>query len=162
MKGSEVEGRSSAKSDRQRAPFPATPPGQGIRDERPTSSGDPSGRLAQGSARGTARRCEQVLEFGRLVLVGVALTDRLSRGESAEQGVRVATKRWNDLAPRVRRLIVVTGVIEGVLKIAALIDLARRPPADVRGSKARWAAAISLANSAGAVPIIYFRYGRRR
>lgn len=74
----------------------------------------------------------------------------------------MATKRWNDLDPRVRRLIVVTGVIEGVLKVAALIDLARRPAADVRGSKAPWAAAISLANSAGAVPIVYFRYGRRR
>ncbi|MGA8208772.1 MAG: hypothetical protein WB441_04390 [Nocardioidaceae bacterium] len=74
----------------------------------------------------------------------------------------MATQRWNDLDPRVRRLVVVAGVIEGVLKIAALIDLGRRRPADVRGSKARWAAAISLANSAGAVPIAYFRYGRRR
>ena len=71
-------------------------------------------------------------------------------------------KRWNELDPGVRRLIVLTGVIEGMLKIAALIDLARRPAAEVRGSKAWWAAAIILINSAGAVPIGYFRYGRRR
>jgi hypothetical protein len=59
-------------------------------------------------------------------------------------------------------LIVVTGAFEGVLKVAALIDLARRPSADVRGPKSRWAAAITLINSAGAVPLLYFRYGRRR
>jgi hypothetical protein len=73
-----------------------------------------------------------------------------------------AKKRWSDLDPGVRRLIVVIGAFEGVLKIAALIDLARRPSADVRGSKARWAAAVILLNSAGAVPLLYFRYGRRR
>ena len=73
-----------------------------------------------------------------------------------------AKKRWNDLDPGIRRLIVVSGALEGVLKIAALIDLVRRPSADVRGSKARWAAAIILINSVGAVPILYFRYGRRR
>jgi len=77
-------------------------------------------------------------------------------------GVLVARKRWNELGPRVRRLVVVSGAFEGVLKIAALIDLGRRPSSDVRGSKARWAAAITLINSAGAVPVIYFRYGRRK
>lgn len=73
-----------------------------------------------------------------------------------------AKKRWSDLDPGVRRLIVLTGAIEGALKIAALIDLARRPAAEVRGSKAWWAVAIIVINSAGAVPIGYFRYGRRR
>ncbi|HEU5266372.1 MAG TPA: hypothetical protein VFU35_06710 [Jatrophihabitans sp.] len=61
-----------------------------------------------------------------------------------------------------RRLLVVAAVFEGLLKIAALIDLVRRPSTEVRGSKARWAAAITLINSVGAVPIVYFRYGRRR
>jgi hypothetical protein len=68
----------------------------------------------------------------------------------------------NDLGPGVRRLIVVIGALEGALKIAALVDLVRRPPANVRGSKAGWAAAIIVINSAGAVPLSYFRYGRRR
>jgi hypothetical protein len=52
--------------------------------------------------------------------------------------------------------------IDGALKIAALVDLARRPSDQVRGSKARWAAAVSLTNSFGAVPIAYFVWGRRR
>jgi hypothetical protein len=71
-------------------------------------------------------------------------------------------QKWNDLSPGVRRLIVVSAAIEGVLKTAALIDLVRRPSAEVRGSKVRWAAAIVSINSAGAVPLSYFRYGRRR
>ena len=71
------------------------------------------------------------------------------------------TKKWQDLSPRTRQLIVIGSAFEGVLKIAALADLLRRPPEEVRGSKSRWAAAIILINSLGAVPIIYVRRGRR-
>ncbi len=74
----------------------------------------------------------------------------------------MATKRWQDLSPRTRRFVVVAGAIEGSLKIAALIDLARRPASEIRGSKPRWAAALVLVNSVGAVPIAYFARGRRR
>jgi hypothetical protein len=70
-------------------------------------------------------------------------------------------KRWSELDARTRRLVVASALFEGVLKVAALIDLARRPASEVRGSKARWAAAIVLINSAGAVPITYFVRGRR-
>jgi hypothetical protein len=73
-----------------------------------------------------------------------------------------ARRRWSDLEPRTRRLIVVASAIEGVLKIAALIDLARRPSTEVRGSKRRWAVAVALLNSLGAVPLAYFVWGRRR
>lgn len=58
-------------------------------------------------------------------------------------------------------MIMIGGAVEGVLKIAALVDLARRPPEKVRGPKRRWAAAIILINSAGAVPITYFAHGRQ-
>ena len=71
-------------------------------------------------------------------------------------------RKWDDLDPRTRRLIVVVGAIEGVLKLAALVDLARRPSNQVRGSKARWAAGVSLTNSLGLVPIAYFMWGRRK
>ena len=71
-------------------------------------------------------------------------------------------RRWQDLDPRARRAITVLGAVEGTLKVAALVDLARRPAAQVRGSKTRWAVAITLVNSAGAVPILYFLRGRRR
>jgi hypothetical protein len=73
----------------------------------------------------------------------------------------MARTRWSDLSPNTRRLIIVLGAVDGILKLAALVDLARRPAADVRGSKARWALAVTLINSAGAVPIAYFVHGRR-
>lgn len=71
-------------------------------------------------------------------------------------------KRWSDLSPGARRFVLVGGAVEGVLKVAALADLARRPAEQVRGPKVSWAAAIVLVNSVGAVPIAYFVYGRRR
>jgi hypothetical protein len=70
--------------------------------------------------------------------------------------------KWSGLSPRTRRLIIVGGVCEGCLKLAALIDLARRPATSVRGSKVRWALAVTLVNSVGTVPIAYFVYGRRK
>ena len=73
-----------------------------------------------------------------------------------------ARKKWGDLSPRTRRLVVVASAIEAVLKVAALIDLARRPADRVHGSKAAWAAAVSLINSLGAVPVAYFAWGRRK
>ena len=71
-------------------------------------------------------------------------------------------KTWSDLSPRTRRLIVVASAVEGVLKIAALVDLARRPASEVRGSKVKWGVAVTLINSLGAVPIAYFAFGRRK
>jgi hypothetical protein len=72
------------------------------------------------------------------------------------------SKKWNELDPRARRLVIVAGVIDGVLRVAALVDIARRPAKEVRGSKARWAVAVALINSLGAVPVAYFGWGRRR
>jgi hypothetical protein len=74
----------------------------------------------------------------------------------------MAKKRWSDLSPRAKRFILISGTFEGVLKIAALVDLRKRPAAQIRGSKRRWAAAIVLINSMGAVPIAYFVRGRIR
>ena len=69
-------------------------------------------------------------------------------------------RRWDELSLRTRRLIMAGAAVEGVLKIAALVDLVRRPVAEVRGSKKTWAVAIVLINSAGVVPLLYFRRGR--
>ena len=74
----------------------------------------------------------------------------------------MAKRRWSDLSERQRRVIAVTGAAEAVLKIAALVDLRRRPAEQVKGSKAIWAAALVLVSSAGALPIAYFVLGRRR
>ena len=59
-------------------------------------------------------------------------------------------------------MILAVGAIEGLLKIAALFDLRRRPASEVRGSKRLWSLAIAFVNSAGVVPIAYFVRGRRR
>jgi hypothetical protein len=71
-------------------------------------------------------------------------------------------KRWSQLSPRTRRAIVVTGTIEGGLKLVALRDLRRRPAEQVRGSKKKWATALVFVNSGGALPLAYFLRGRRR
>ena len=74
----------------------------------------------------------------------------------------VAKKSRKNLSPRARRLLIIGGVLEGVLKIAALIDLGRRPATEIQGSKRRWVVAVALINSIGAVPIAYFVWGRRK
>jgi hypothetical protein len=68
---------------------------------------------------------------------------------------------WNNLSPRTRKLIIAVAVAETGLKAAVLIDLRRRPAAEIRGPKRAWAAAM-LANSAGLLPLSYFAFGRRR
>jgi hypothetical protein len=70
-------------------------------------------------------------------------------------------KRWKQLSEGQRRLILVAASAEGALKVAALIDLKRRPAAQVRGPKPLWAVGVLLVNSVGLLPIAYFRYGRR-
>jgi len=71
-------------------------------------------------------------------------------------------KRWNELRLRTRRLIIVAATFDCLLKVAALIDLARQPANEVRGTKTKWATAIVLVNSGGVLPIYYFARGRRR
>jgi hypothetical protein len=70
-------------------------------------------------------------------------------------------RRWSDLSPGSRRLIIAVGVAEAGLKAAALIDIRRRPASEIRGPKWAWIAAL-LVNSAGLIPLSYFAYGRRR
>ncbi|TDO66810.1 hypothetical protein EV651_104377 [Kribbella sp. VKM Ac-2571] len=70
-------------------------------------------------------------------------------------------KRWADLSSRQQRLVVAGAVAESVLKAVALADLARRPASQVRGPKPLWALALTLLNSLGAAPIIYWLYGRK-
>jgi hypothetical protein len=73
----------------------------------------------------------------------------------------MTVKKWSDLSPRARKALLVAGGIEGILKVAALVDLKRRPADRVRGSKRAWGLAITFVNSCGAVPLAYFARGRR-
>ncbi|MCW2634856.1 MAG: hypothetical protein JWQ99_1223 [Blastococcus sp.] len=74
----------------------------------------------------------------------------------------MARRRWSDLSQRSRRLIVLGAVVEGVLKIAALRDIRRRPATRIRGPKWAWLTAVTLVNSVGGAPLAYFLFGRRR
>jgi hypothetical protein len=78
------------------------------------------------------------------------------------EDVMATRKQWSDLSPRTRRLLSVTAVIEGILKLAALIDIKRRPASQIRGPKWLWATAVTVVSSAGVLPISYFVFGRRQ
>jgi len=71
----------------------------------------------------------------------------------------MSNRSWSDLSLRTRRAVVILGVVEAVLTVAAQIDLARRPAALASGSKARWRVLI-MVNLVG--PIAYFVIGRRK
>jgi hypothetical protein len=74
----------------------------------------------------------------------------------------MGARNWSDLSTRSRRLIIAAAVAESLLKTAALVDIARRPASQIRGSKWIWAPAVVVVNSFGGVPLAYFAFGRRR
>jgi hypothetical protein len=76
--------------------------------------------------------------------------------------IMAARKQWSDLSEHTRRLLITAAVAEGILKVAALIDIKRRPPSQIRGPKWIWAGAVAVVSSAGVVPISYFVFGRRQ
>jgi hypothetical protein len=76
--------------------------------------------------------------------------------------VMATRKQRSELSPRTRRLLSVAAVIEGILKLAALIDLKRQPASQIRGPKWLWATAVAVISSAGVLPISYFVFGRRQ
>jgi len=71
-------------------------------------------------------------------------------------------KQWSDLSPRTRRLLTVAAVIEAMFKLAALIDIRRRPASQIRGPKWLWATVVAVISSAGVLPVSYFVFGRRQ
>jgi hypothetical protein len=64
-----------------------------------------------------------------------------------------------DLSPRQRALLGAAAAAELTLKIAALVDIQRRPADRIRGPKSLWRAAM-VVNLIG--PVSYFAFGRRR
>jgi len=67
-------------------------------------------------------------------------------------------RQWSEMSDVQRTLVVVGGAVEAVLTTIALVDLARRPAAQVRGPKAVWALA-AFVQPVG--PIAYLVWGRR-
>ena len=70
-----------------------------------------------------------------------------------------AGKKWAELSDRQRKLLLAAATAELSLKIAALIDIKRRPADRIRGPKALWRAAMAV-NLLG--PVSYFTIGRKR
>ncbi len=83
-------------------------------------------------------------------------------GLREEEHVPAARRRWSDLSQRTRMLLITVAVADGALRVAALIDIQRRPASQIRGRKGMWAAAVALVSSAGVVPVSYFVFGQRR
>jgi len=79
-----------------------------------------------------------------------------------EEHVSAARRQWNALSQRTRFLLITAAAADGALRVAALIDIQRRPASQIRGRKGMWAAAVALVSSAGVVPVSYFVFGRRR
>ncbi len=44
----------------------------------------------------------------------------------------MAGKKWSELSPGTRRLIIVGAAVETSLKAAALVDIKRRPASEIR------------------------------
>jgi hypothetical protein len=74
-------------------------------------------------------------------------------------GVKDARKKWAELSDRQRALLLGAAGAELSLKVAALIDIKRRPAERIRGPKALWRAAM-VVNLLG--PLSYFAFGRKR
>ena len=68
-------------------------------------------------------------------------------------------KRWSDLSTGAKVGTIVAATVQLSLLVAALTDLRRRDPAQVKGPRWAWALA-SFVNFVG--PISYFLLGRRR
>jgi hypothetical protein len=83
------------------------------------------GRLSEGA--GQSEAC--------LTVYRAAITEPATYGEDA----MAAKRRWSDLDESTRKLIITVAVAEGILKVAALIDIKRRPASQIRGPKWLWA-----------------------
>lgn len=73
--------------------------------------------------------------------------------------ITISKKRWSDLSPQQQASIGVVGLIQIALLAAALIDIRRRPAAQINGNKKLWAL-VAFINFVG--PLAYFVFGRKR
>ena len=76
----------------------------------------------------------------------------------------MGNKRWSDLTARQKVPLVVQGIVQMALLVAALTavltDFHRRPTEEIEGSKWVWSV-VALANFMSIGPIAYFAFGRK-
>ena len=80
-------------------------------------------------------------------------------GQESKKEPFMAKKRWRDLTDLQKGAIVLSSAVQVALLAAALVDIYRRPQAEIRGSKRAWTA-VSFVNFVG--PVSYFLFGRKR
>ena len=68
-------------------------------------------------------------------------------------------KKWSELSPRARVLVVLVAVVQVGLLAAAQWDIQHRPQKQINGPKRLWRV-VSLVNFIG--PLAYFGFGRKR
>lgn len=69
------------------------------------------------------------------------------------------TKKWSEMNRAQKIAISIMGSIQIGLLLAALLDIRRRAPVEINGSKRLWTA-LAFVNFIG--PIAYFVWGRKR
>lgn len=70
-------------------------------------------------------------------------------------------RRWGELSPVTRGLVLGFGALDASLRVWALVDLKGRPAQSLHGKKAVWALALASVSSAGVLPAAYLLVGRR-
>ena len=70
-------------------------------------------------------------------------------------------KRWSELSPVTRAVMVKLAVLDIGLRGWALADLLNRPQDQVKGSKTAWAIALTIVSSAGVLPATYLAWARK-
>lgn len=68
-------------------------------------------------------------------------------------------RKWHEMTPGQQAAIAAAGLVQMALLAAALIDLRRRPAAQINGSKKLWTLAAFI-DFFG--PIAYFAFGRKK
>jgi len=71
-------------------------------------------------------------------------------------------KRWSELPPGTRAVIITSVVLDVGLRTWALADLINRPQNRLKGLKAAWAVGLALVSSAGVLPAGYLAWARGR
>lgn len=74
----------------------------------------------------------------------------------------MSTKKWiEDLPGWVKVLLGALGAVDVLLRVLAVIDVAKRPDDEVNGPKKVWLPALAAVSSMGLLPTAYFLLGRR-
>jgi hypothetical protein len=66
-------------------------------------------------------------------------------------------KKWEDLSSPQRAAVVILGILQLTLLVAALADIQKRSPEEINGDKRLWTV-VAFINYIG--PISYFLFGR--